>query len=198
MNGVAAGVFHNLHRFPTRTVSLDYLSTHDGSSTTLMLSENVQATEWAVRNDLSDANDNFTHLTPWQAETTIVWWRTFVNNNFSPTTCIPPTNLGGVDYSTKIGINAARDDTGSVPAGNIIPVDMTSLNGWTTDQNPAAFLAYARPSARHPGGVLMTFCDGHSQFFSETLDYGVYQGIMTPYGRQYGLGVLDASVLGSP
>jgi prepilin-type processing-associated H-X9-DG protein len=40
-----------------------------------------------------------------------------------------------------------------------------------------------RPSSRHPGGVVMTFCDGRQQFVSDTLDYLVYQHIMTPDGQ---------------
>ena len=76
---------------------------------------------------------------------------------------------------------------------------VSNLNGWTSQSVADArnFLAYATPSSRHPSGVIMTFCDGHTQFIADTLDYGVYQGIMTPYGRRYGLGVLDASALGS-
>jgi prepilin-type N-terminal cleavage/methylation domain-containing protein/prepilin-type processing-associated H-X9-DG protein len=191
-NSVAAGLFHNLHRFPNRAVGNDYVSTHDGSENTVMLTENCQATQWAF-----PGGD--TSLTPWQAETTVVWWRTFVNNNFNPTTFVPPS-----PYDGKIGINAARDDVGVIPPGDIPPAltypPTNNPNGWVNLQPSSAteFLAYARPSSRHPGGVLMTFCDGHSQFFSETLDYGVYQHIMTPYGRQYGLGVFDASALGSP
>lgn len=41
---------------------------------------------------------------------------------------------------------------------------------------------YARPSSYHPGGVIATFCDGHSQFINEQIDYLVYQLLMTPDG----------------
>jgi len=184
---IAAGVCHNLHTSPNRTVSLDYLSTHDGATNTVLLSENVQATQWANQSD--------TTLTPWQAETSIVWW--WNNDSANPQYFVPSNNFVG-----KIGINKGHDDTGSIPPGDIPPVlafpPQTNLNGWVNLQqtNMTDFLAYARPSSRHPGGVIMTFCDGHSQFISETLDYYVYQGIMTPYGRVFGFGSLDASVLG--
>ncbi len=190
-NSVAAGICHNLHRFPNRVVSGDYISSRDGSLTTVILAENVQAREWAAPvNSGPPLTD--TSTTPWQAETSIVWWRTFVNTAFTPTTFVPP-----YPFDAKITINAARDDVGTIPPGDIVPVDMTSPNGWVNLTNPNAtqFLSYARPSSRHPGGVLMTFCDGHTQFVAETIDYGVYQGIMTPYGLQYGMGVLDASAL---
>ena len=30
--------------------------------------------------------------------------------------------------------------------------------------------AHARPSSNHPGGVIVTFCDGHTRFISEAID----------------------------
>jgi len=37
-----------------------------------------------------------------------------------------------------------------------------------------------RPSSFHPGGCVMSFCDGHQQFLTEQVDYQVYQLLMTP------------------
>lgn len=53
-------------------------------------------------------------------------------------------------------------------------------------------LAYARPSSRHPGGVIVTFCDSHTQFLRENIDYNVYRHLMTPDGKAGGFtSVLD-------
>jgi prepilin-type N-terminal cleavage/methylation domain-containing protein/prepilin-type processing-associated H-X9-DG protein len=43
---------------------------------------------------------------------------------------------------------------------------------------------WPRPSSRHPGGVNMFFCDNHYQFVAETIDYLVYQHIMSPWGDE--------------
>lgn len=199
-NSVAAGIFHNLHRFPGRVVSLDYISTHDGSTNTMMLTENVQATEWSGWAGSIPPTD--TSMTPWQAENSVVWWRVDPNAVCNPP-CFPLSFVPTAPFDSKLQINAGRDDTGSIPPGDIAPAlaypPDSNLNGWTSQPiaNATNFLAYARPGSRHPSGVLMTFCDGHTQFVSEMLDYGVYQGIMTTHGRRYGLGVLDASALGS-
>jgi hypothetical protein len=48
-------------------------------------------------------------------------------------------------------------------------------------------IRYARPSSNHAGGVLATFCDGHTQFISDTIDYSVYQHLMTPCDKDAGL-----------
>jgi prepilin-type processing-associated H-X9-DG protein len=197
-------VFHNLHRYPTRTVSLDYLSTHDGSTNTVLLSENVQATQWA------DPNGSL--RTPWQAETCILWWRwsDYAGNPFTPAV-YPPTTAAA---QAVVTINRGRDDLGTIPVGGYEPpnpatqnvnlfddnhaftngwIDPTALPTGATDETD--FLAYGRPSSRHPGGAIMTFCDGHNQFISDSLDYGVYQQIMTPYGRTFSQGLFDASIL---
>jgi len=185
---IAAGVFHNQFISPSRTVSLDYLSTHDGSTNTLMLAENVQSREWARAHtpDGSTFTEN-TAYAPWQAEVGIVWWQ-------------PPT---------AIGINQGRDDAvlagtyAQIPQGDGAPSGLAAQAGVTpcgwTSVDPAdagSLLAYARPSSRHPGGALMTFCDRHTQFVSQTIDYGVYRQIMTPSGRLYNQGAFDASLLG--
>lgn len=43
---------------------------------------------------------------------------------------------------------------------------------------------FARPSSFHPGGVVAAFCDGHTQFLSDEMDYLVYCLLMTPDGRR--------------
>jgi hypothetical protein len=48
-------------------------------------------------------------------------------------------------------------------------------------------IRYARPSSNHAGGILATFCDGHTQFLSEEIDYTVYQHLMTPDDKAAGL-----------
>jgi len=40
--------------------------------------------------------------------------------------------------------------------------------------------AYARPSSNHPGGVVVSFCDGSQQFLNESIDYRVLIHLMTP------------------
>jgi prepilin-type N-terminal cleavage/methylation domain-containing protein/prepilin-type processing-associated H-X9-DG protein len=40
------------------------------------------------------------------------------------------------------------------------------------------------PSSNHPGGVIVTFCDGHTHFLSDRVNYRVYQHLMTPDSRK--------------
>ncbi|HEX7376939.1 MAG TPA: DUF1559 domain-containing protein [Pirellulales bacterium] len=38
----------------------------------------------------------------------------------------------------------------------------------------------ARPASNHPCGVMVAFCDGHSRFISEDIDYGIYCKLLAP------------------
>jgi hypothetical protein len=42
---------------------------------------------------------------------------------------------------------------------------------------------YSRPSSFHRGGFVATFCDGHTRFLSEDIDYVVYCLLLSPNGR---------------
>jgi len=181
---IAGGVCHNQFTSPSRKVSLDYLSTHDGSQNTMILSENVQATEWSMANNASAGLTEDTSYAPWQGEVGLVWWSTGYGINT------------GRDHAPLVGTGASG--VYSIPQGDGNPGSTTVPCGWysSTAASADALLAYARPSSRHPGGALVTFCDGHTQFVSETTDYGIYQHIMTPYGKTFGLGTFDASLLG--
>ena len=77
---------------------------------------------------------------------------------------------------------------------NVAGVDTASADPWTinkffgeskaTSSTPATDIGYMRPSAYHPSGVNMGFCDGKVKFISEDISYAVFQAIMTPRGSQ--------------
>jgi prepilin-type processing-associated H-X9-DG protein len=43
---------------------------------------------------------------------------------------------------------------------------------------------FARPASAHSDGVNVAFCDGHTAFIPEAIDYFVYQQLLTPNGRK--------------
>ena len=47
------------------------------------------------------------------------------------------------------------------------------------DPNPQ----FGRPSSAHRGGVNVIFCDGHSQFLNDAIEYIVFAHLMTPRGK---------------
>jgi hypothetical protein len=43
---------------------------------------------------------------------------------------------------------------------------------------------WARPSSNHGGGVNVAFASGRVLFLRETIDYGVFIALMTPYDKK--------------
>ncbi len=126
----ANGVFLNLYD-KNITNSASYVSSRDGASNTLLLSENLLADRWTV-------------MTSEEAErlTGMVW------------------------HDTE---NPAR-----------------RINGDRKQSATAApNMDYARPSSNHlGGGVNATYCDGHGAWLNDSIDYRVYQQLMTPDSKR--------------
>jgi len=124
LNKIQWGIFHDQHVAPLAKVSLDYISQNDGASTTLLMSEKLDAGLWYPSN-------------------TADW----------------PT------YYTKIGF-VWEDDAATGRVKNHL-------------------------SSYHGGGTVAYFADGHYQFLRDTIDYAVYQALMTPNGRGRGEAPID-------
>lgn len=82
------------------------------------------------------------------------------------------TNSGADANSNTLQINQNKSDT---PA--------TTLPD---------FYNYARPSSHHPGGVVVSYCDGHQQFLSQAIQYDTLRHLMTPNSNDAGLGTMAA------
>ncbi|NLS92148.1 MAG: DUF1559 domain-containing protein [Planctomycetaceae bacterium] len=134
------------------TMSLDRLTQLDGSTNTLMLSENVQATDWIPRDYLNtDPALQKNRRTPIKEfDCGFIW---------SPTEAVPE---GG-------------DPTSTTPVTHFAINEDLGFKGYD--------VYHARLSSRHPGVVIASFCDGHTQVLRENIDYSVYQHLMTPDGK---------------
>ncbi|HQF13851.1 MAG TPA: DUF1559 domain-containing protein [Thermogutta sp.] len=141
--GPASAVFlnHALPKAQRKSISLDYLSAHDGASNTLAFSENIHATSWAPVADSSG-----TPRLPSEHDVCMLW-------SPSPGDC-------------------NRSETKRV----------SHLNRCLRDiQNPySPHLYLARPASRHPGVVIVTYCDGHGTTQRDNIDWLVYKQLMTP------------------
>ncbi len=154
----------------------DFISTNDGTSNTLMLSENLQATNWATdpQADPTIVDPATVAQTPWLSDFQIkqnmgfVWFLTTKQNNQGPPTVqVPPAAANNFDVS-GMGINALATSLS-------FPIAITHAS-----VSAPGGLDYARPSSMHPGGVNTIFCDGHLRFISEEIPYHVYTQLMTP------------------
>ena len=73
-----------------------------------------------------------------------------------------PQATGGVVGGVPFGINENLAGDATIPSGDAIGFEL------------------ARPSSRHPGVVVATFCDGHTRPIREGIDHLTYKHLMTP------------------
>jgi prepilin-type processing-associated H-X9-DG protein len=153
---------------PQVSMTMDYLTIHDGTSMTLMMTENLDAGSYCdpMAQGLADSsmggggmggmggNLPFAVLEAMQG---FVWWGDV--DGAGNTT--PPYATSGPQYGK---INSPSDNA--------------------ANNNPNFPYTNARPSSQHPTGVNMLFCDAHTRFLSQDIDYRVYCLLMSSYGQQ--------------
>jgi prepilin-type N-terminal cleavage/methylation domain-containing protein/prepilin-type processing-associated H-X9-DG protein len=167
----ANGVFHDADPFfsqnsavnpgngkpnnPKKLVQMNTsaISANDGSATTILLAERVEARNWT---DTGAENAN----TP---------------NPFDGTQTMLAEQYTGVCWMP----------VGQLPA----PATDYNINGIKPplpdpDTDTAKRYHDVRPSSRHPGGVLVSFVDGHGTFLAEDIAYPIYAQLMTPNGSR--------------
>ncbi len=174
----------NVGPTPGPKMTQDFISTRDGTSYTIMMSENLQAGNWAldpntpagtVANPPSGFYNSDLAV---RQNTGMVWFLSGKINNASAGDASMPDSLyatfGTADPTLLPGIN----DKSQLVTGSIQLQYQAGNNA-----NPSG-LAYSRPSANHSGGVNVSFCGGNAGYLSEEIDYRVFTQLMTPNQKQ--------------
>ncbi len=158
----------NKNRFQRLVMSLDHIS--DGSSNTLMLSENAQAFKYTNNNNLSaSAPDVISSSQPAQYEPSDVRQvELYTGFVWAPLTTNPSS-------APRINANKNGDYLGP-------PALKVTQGTYLPSGNDTSWV-YARPSSFHPGGVNVAMCGGELFFLRDDIDYKVYQQLMTSDGR---------------
>lgn len=133
-------------------IDMSLASVADGTSKTIMLSENMHGMYWSY-----GANANANAIRDTKHLFGFVWKNV-----------MPPSQPSSIER-----INGDRYfDHGTPPNSMENP-------SVATDWSNMNYESYGFPSSTHPGGVNMAFCDGHLSFVPETLDPLVYGQLMT-------------------
>ncbi len=164
----------------------------DGQGFTAMYSENVQAMPWYMPGfinapdlvvaagvddlDFNTVNptiaggDPLGHMVCAQFSSGWVWhYEDEAYASLTPPNYQSPTGLPVIDVYAKHRINGG----GATVSEDIFTEQMTR----TTSPD------LARPSSAHVDGVNTAFLDGATRFVTESVNYRVYQAIMTPRGK---------------
>ena len=127
-----------------------WIADHDGTSNTLMLTENIDHGQW------TDVFEPALGVV-WDVQATVK----------EPTRAGAPATATPTKPSYRINANKGW-----------------LLKNYVGKPATAAWpYEYARPSSNHTGGVNVVFCDTHTMFLSEQIDYFVYCLLMTPDGK---------------
>ncbi|HTU23949.1 MAG TPA: DUF1559 domain-containing protein [Pirellulales bacterium] len=165
---------------PVQT-SLAYVGRYDGRGMTILLGENMDATFWAVF-DQSPIGQVYVNIISFVPDLLYRY----------------PTD----NYQNVAGALVCPDSFEDPHA--LTWQDLPDMQGTATPGAPAvglnqAYLGYnpseqyqglsslgpgwiSRPSSAHPGGFLLTYCDGHTAFMSQDAPYQIYAELMTPRG----------------
>ncbi len=167
----AHGVFQNRMVANPAPFTTDRIP--DGAQTTLLFSENLQATVWAPPPIDNDTNNDWTGLIslgpPLQdqreAHVGMVWI-----DSPTPDPCRR--------------INQCKDAVVRLYDAANMPLNPPTLE---PPYSAKPTTVVARPSSYHVGGVVATYADGHQDYLDEEIDYDVFCRLMATHDQKLGL-----------
>jgi prepilin-type N-terminal cleavage/methylation domain-containing protein len=141
----------------------------DGANSTLLLSENI-------------------HKDPTIGSRTSTWLGTLQESPFAVAAKDIDMNSNPEQrFGMTWAVPNATAGAMTPPAGAFEPINKDSKGGdYTSDEG-----RFARPSSEHPEIFIAAFCEGNARELRESIDYRVYQQLMTPDG-------LKAALPGAP
>ena len=169
---------------PRSAVSIDNIGALDGTSNTIMLTENLSAGRWsnnfAKPYDTSNMTQNQTNALQLRRDTTFCWW----DGGAALSAAQDDPLKGKIAVPHEVwSINGDLDN--SITSQTIPPptnADPKKADVKTSSNQTVPGLYYARPSSRHIQGVNCVFADTHVQYIAEGIDYNVWRQYMTPKG----------------
>jgi prepilin-type N-terminal cleavage/methylation domain-containing protein/prepilin-type processing-associated H-X9-DG protein len=100
------------------------------------------------------------------------------------TTISHSENLDATSYVAPAASQANATSNAIQPQQCFIWDPVSASVGQSPVINQGIGTNLARPSSNHPGGAVVTFCDGHVAFIADSINYYVYALLMTSYGGQ--------------
>jgi prepilin-type processing-associated H-X9-DG protein len=159
---------------------VDYISSGDGASNTLLIAERSNATF---------NPQAFYDASPRSAVTAY----SFAPNGGYDVGVNSTANLSpiiGFGAITKTPASALTS-SGLITSNTLKMINVTPIEATALPLN-----AQATPSARHSGGIVAVFCDGHTLFISDSMEPRVYCQLLTP--NTVGGGVMFPGIYGLP
>jgi prepilin-type N-terminal cleavage/methylation domain-containing protein/prepilin-type processing-associated H-X9-DG protein len=166
-NGQAFVQSDTTYSVPPVYVSADYVTSKDGTTTTLMLAESVLVSPTRT---LTSSGSSTTQ--PY-----LRWNRTGGTTNL-------PLWINGNYYSGDLSTSVQEamkpcDPSGNVPGGLEVDTGFEWGQFWSGKAPALTDKIYSN----HSGGFNVAFCDRHTTFLRATMDVVTFIHLMTPYDR---------------
>jgi prepilin-type N-terminal cleavage/methylation domain-containing protein/prepilin-type processing-associated H-X9-DG protein len=166
-------------------MTLDQISSADGTSQTILLAENLNVRRYVTNSYLGGWVSPYTGDTGFGAR--------ILSTYASPTSTVTASTsaggIGGAASTTKsTGLILSGTNQGTAFAASATEVSKINFNFNTATDGQSP-----RPSSLHPGVVNIAFCDGAVKLIGQNIDDTVYLRLLSPLGGRYGQNVLNES-----
>ncbi len=154
-------------------IDLAYIGRYDGTATTILFGENMDASFWAVYAGNGNASVPASFVPSYY----------FANPGME----LAGAQVSQTNYEDPQALTWEDLPDQQPPATQPVLGLNQGLNGIQPGQLYAAGVivqpgVVSRPSSPHPGGFHITFGDGHTMFMSQDVQYQIYAELMTPRG----------------
>ena len=180
---LSTGVFWRIVGIDGYRPSVDYVVTGDGTTTTLMVTENLNAGLWSSTT-VSDIG--FGVRIPLDSTSFFPASGTVAPNcgefpkPLSLNTDFPCSQFQSMSMASFINVPASTSSSSSTSSNS---TSGACGSGSTTSNSTIA--SVPRPSSQHAGGVNVIMVDGSGRFLSEKVDINVYARLVTSNGVVY-------------
>ena len=181
---LSSGVFWRIVGSDGYRPSVDYVTTGDGTTTTIMLTENLNAGSWS---STTVSEIGFGIRIPLDATSFFPASGTLAPNcgefpkPLSLTTDFPCSQCQSMSLESFINY--------PVTASSLAVTSSSSASGscsGSSSTTATTISSVPRPSSQHSGGVNVIMMDGSGRFLSEKVDINVHARLVTSNGVVYG------------
>ncbi len=163
-----------------RQVKIDQVSRADGSTSTLLFAENLQAQNWSGQTAVNNAAP---------IGSLMFGVPVAIPGSAAPYLVADNTDAAGFGLSaagkqTGLRLSASPPFRGAV-SGTVLDGKINS------NLNAAAEGAMPRPSSLHANGVNAIFCGGNGKFLAQTLDMALYAQLLSWDGSRKGQTIIN-------
>jgi len=159
--------------------TLDRISAADGTSQTVLLSENINTRNFVAGSVVGG------WVSPFTGEIAFGIATTNTGTNYLLANAATAGGVGGISGSA----------TGN--KANALILNATAIANKNCKINANVLTATdgasPRPASLHPGVVNMAFADGSCKVINQSIDESVYSRLLTPIGNRHGQNILSSS-----